>query len=67
MLALLELRCCDLFTDKAMQLNQARFMMYNNCGFVPKPEFMDGKTYKPHSRVKLEGVDPLIINIQVNR
>jgi len=51
-------------------LNHARFQMYRKCGFVPKPDFMkitpgEFNQYNPLKRVRLEGVEPLIINIQV--
>ena len=49
-----------------MQLNEARFEMYNRCGFVPQHSAMHDITYDPFNKATLKGIEPLILNIQVS-
>jgi len=49
-----------------MQLNEARFEMYNRCGYVLQPRCLREAAYHPYTKGNVPGVDPLIINIQVS-
>ncbi|XP_043208508.1 1-phosphatidylinositol 4,5-bisphosphate phosphodiesterase gamma-1-like [Amphibalanus amphitrite] len=39
--------------DRAMQLNQARFMQNGGCGYVLKPAFMHGESFDPFDKTTL--------------
>lgn len=53
------------FSDKAMQLNSARFSFGRQRGFVPKPSFFDNPNFNPFVKHHLPDLDPLLINLQV--
>uniref|UniRef100_H2ZL28 Phosphoinositide phospholipase C n=1 Tax=Ciona savignyi TaxID=51511 RepID=H2ZL28_CIOSA len=50
---------------RSMQLNEARFEMYNRCGYVLQPHFFKDDLYHPYNKNNVPGVEPLIMNIQV--
>lgn len=54
-----------LSTDKAMQLNQAKFRENGNCGFLVRPDFMFRDDFDPYDKNTLVGVDPLTLSIRV--
>uniref|UniRef100_H2ZL31 Phosphoinositide phospholipase C n=1 Tax=Ciona savignyi TaxID=51511 RepID=H2ZL31_CIOSA len=51
--------------DRSMQLNEARFEMYNRCGYVLQPHFFKDDLYHPYNKNNVPGVEPLIMNIQI--
>nr|XP_018666895.1 1-phosphatidylinositol 4,5-bisphosphate phosphodiesterase gamma-1 isoform X2 [Ciona intestinalis] len=51
--------------DRSMQLNEARFEMFNRCGYVLQPQFFENELYHPYNKGNIQGVEPLIMNIQV--
>ena len=50
-----------------MQLNEARFEMYNRCGYVPHDLCLHEDNYDPFKKSEVVGSDPLILNIQVRQ
>ncbi|CAG0899970.1 unnamed protein product [Darwinula stevensoni] len=53
--------------DRAMQLNQGRFLANGGCGYVLRPEFMLSESFDPYNRGTLdeELVPPLSVTIQI--
>lgn len=51
--------------DKAMQLNEARFMVNGRCGYVLKPQFMQHEYYNPFDKSSVVGVDPITISLRI--
>ena len=52
-------------TDKAMQLNQAKFRENGASGYLAKPQFMSRDDFDPYDKNTLVGVDPLTLSIRV--
>jgi phosphatidylinositol phospholipase C gamma-1 len=52
-------------TDKAMQLNQAKFRENGACGYLTKPQFLSRDDFDPYDKNTLVGVDPLTLSIRV--
>ena len=57
--------CCCVFSDRAMQLNEARFEMNYRCGYVLQHPSMRHDRYSPYEKAEIADSDPLILNIQV--
>jgi phosphatidylinositol phospholipase C gamma-1 len=51
--------------DRAMQLNQGKFLQNGKCGYVLRPEFMMRDDFDPYENKPLEGVEPLTLNIRI--
>lgn len=51
--------------DKAMQLNQAKFMQNGSCGFVLRPDFMFRPDYNPQDPSTLPENLSIILGVQV--
>lgn len=52
--------------DKAMQLNQGRFLDNGNCGYLLRPELMfKDEPINVYDRETIENVDPFIFTIRV--
>ncbi|KAG8331176.1 hypothetical protein J6590_046501 [Homalodisca vitripennis] len=51
--------------DKAMQLNQSKFRLNGNCGYVLRPDFMFHPDYEPTEPSGLLGMEPVSVSIQV--
>ncbi|XP_071036049.1 1-phosphatidylinositol 4,5-bisphosphate phosphodiesterase gamma-1 isoform X2 [Parasteatoda tepidariorum] len=51
--------------DRAMQLNQARFLQNGRCGYVLRPECMFEDHFDPHDRSCVEGREPFMLSVQV--
>uniref|UniRef100_A0A1B6CI00 Phosphoinositide phospholipase C n=1 Tax=Clastoptera arizonana TaxID=38151 RepID=A0A1B6CI00_9HEMI len=51
--------------DKAMQLNQSKFRLNGNCGYVLRPDVMFRNDYDAADMTTVVGVEPLSISIQI--
>ncbi|XP_054720768.1 1-phosphatidylinositol 4,5-bisphosphate phosphodiesterase gamma-1-like [Uloborus diversus] len=51
--------------DKAMQLNQARFLQNGRCGYVLKPSFMLDEAFDPYDKTTLQGVKPIVVTLEI--
>ncbi|GBM08691.1 1-phosphatidylinositol 4,5-bisphosphate phosphodiesterase gamma-1 [Araneus ventricosus] len=51
--------------DRAMQLNQARFLENGKCGYVLRPKCMFDDNFNPYDRSTLQDVEPLTLTVQV--
>lgn len=51
--------------DRAMQLNEGRFLQNGRCGYVLRPEYMFHDEFDPYTRVALDGVEPLTLSLSV--
>jgi len=53
--------------DEPMQLNQAKFLDNNKCGYLLRPEFMFSEGYLPHDAgaPAVSGVSPLDLTVRV--
>ncbi|CAK8681794.1 unnamed protein product [Clavelina lepadiformis] len=52
--------------DRSMQLNEAKFEMYDRCGYILQPKCLHDASYHPYTKSSsLGGVEPLIMNIQI--
>jgi len=51
--------------DRPMQLNEARFELFNRCGYIPQEHCLHNDGYDPYKKTDVENSDPLILNIQV--
>nr|CAB3264929.1 1-phosphatidylinositol 4,5-bisphosphate phosphodiesterase gamma-1 [Phallusia mammillata] len=52
--------------DRPMQLNEARFEMYDRCGYVLQPKCLRERiTYHPYEKTNMNESDPLVINMEV--
>jgi len=53
--------------DKPMQINQAKFLDNNNCGYLLRPEFMFSDGYLPHDSgaPAVSGTSPLDLTIRI--
>ncbi|XP_012935284.1 1-phosphatidylinositol 4,5-bisphosphate phosphodiesterase gamma-1 isoform X2 [Aplysia californica] len=53
--------------DRAMQLNQGRFLMNGRCGYVLQPDVMRGEQYNPYEKKFLSSlnVEPLTLTISI--
>lgn len=48
-----------------MQLNQAKFRINGNCGYLLRPEFTFSNDFDPSKRSRLSGIDPIILHVRV--
>lgn len=55
----------NICVDKPMQLNQSKFRLNGNCGYVLRPDFLLRPDYEPTDPTSLAGVDPVSVAIQV--
>jgi len=53
--------------DKPMQINQAKFLDNNKCGYLLRPEFMFSEGYLPHDggAPAVSGVSPLDLTVRI--
>ncbi|CAL1272763.1 unnamed protein product [Larinioides sclopetarius] len=51
--------------DRAMQLNQARFLENGKCGYVLRPKCMFDDNFDPYDRSTLQDVEPLTLTVQI--
>ncbi|KAF8790535.1 1-phosphatidylinositol 4 like protein [Argiope bruennichi] len=51
--------------DRAMQLNQARFLQNGKCGYVLRPKCMFDDNFDPYDRSTLQDVEPLTLTVQI--
>jgi len=53
--------------DKPMQINQAKFLDNNRCGYLLRPEFMFNEGYLPHDSgaPAVSGVSPMDLTVRV--
>lgn len=51
--------------DRAMQLNEAKFMQNGKCGYVLRPKFMFSNDYNPYERTTLNDVEPITVTVRV--
>lgn len=56
---------CNCALDKSMQLNQAKFRINGNCGYILRPEFTFTNDFDPSKRSKVFGVDPIILHVRI--
>lgn len=49
-----------------MQLNQSKFRLNGNCGYVLRPEFFFRPEYDPVDPAALQGTEPVSIAIQAS-
>lgn len=56
-----------LVSDKAMQLNHAKFRLNGGCGYLLRPSFMFSESYDPHDMVPLQilGVSRVRVSLRV--
>lgn len=54
--------------DRAMQLNEGKFMQNGRCGYILRPEFMFHDDFDPYDRSSLAScnVEPLALSIRVS-
>jgi phosphatidylinositol phospholipase C, gamma-1 len=52
--------------DRAMQLNEAKFMQNGKCGYVFRSDLMFGRTeFNPYERNSLQGIEPITLTVKV--
>ncbi|GIZ03789.1 1-phosphatidylinositol 4,5-bisphosphate phosphodiesterase gamma-1 [Caerostris extrusa] len=51
--------------DRAMQLNQARFLQNGNCGYILKPKCMFDDNFDPYNRSTLQEINPFTLTVQI--
>ncbi|XP_034246748.1 1-phosphatidylinositol 4,5-bisphosphate phosphodiesterase gamma-1 isoform X1 [Thrips palmi] len=51
--------------DKSMQLNQAKFRINGNCGYILRPDFTFSNDFDPSKRSRLSGVDPVVLHVRI--
>lgn len=51
--------------DRAMQINEAKFMLNGKCGYLLRPKFMFDENFNPYERTTLRDVEALTLSIKV--
>jgi len=52
--------------DRAMQLNEAKFMQNGKCGYLLRNDFMFENDFNPYDRNTLHGIEPLTLTVKVS-
>jgi phosphatidylinositol phospholipase C gamma-1 len=53
--------------DRAMQLNEAKFMQNAKCGYLLRNDFMFENDFNPYDRNTLHGIEPLTLTVKVSQ
>lgn len=48
-----------------MQLNQAKFRINGNCGYILRPDFTFTNDFDPSKRSRMSGVDPVLLHVRI--
>lgn len=51
--------------DRAMQINEGRFLLNGSCGYVLQPKCMRHPNYDPYDKTTLKDVQPVTISVTI--